>query len=482
MAYTHGISVNEIPTSIIAPVESDSAIIVAVGTAPINQIEKPTINEPVIAYNYKEAVEKMGFSKDFENYTLSEVIDIVFSKIGVAPIVMINVLDPKQHKQSGISEEINVIDNKVIIEKEGVLLDSIIVKDSTESITYELGSDYEVSFDGNYQTVIHILKEGSANNEISVKVYYDSLDPSMVTSDDIIGGYDSIEKQYKGLECISQVYSKLGVIPGQIIAPKFSQIPVVASVMKAKTENISGLFRAMTVVDIDSSETGAESYDMVYEWKNKNSYVHENMICCYPMVKIGDIKYHYSTLWAALTAKTDSKNSNVPYVSPSNKDLPITGLVTESDKTVYLDISQANLLNGNGVCTAINLNGWKSWGNNTSIYPSNTDIKDRFIPVRRFFTWWSNTFIQTYFQKVDNPMNRRLIDAIIDSENIRANGYVARNMMAGANIAFYESENPITDLINGTIRFHQYLTPYPPAETIENTLEFDPNMLQSALS
>ena len=147
-----------------------------------------------------------------------------------------------------------------------------------------------------------------------------------------------------------------------------------------------------------------------------------------------------------------------------------------------MDIAQANLLNGNGVCTAINLNGWRSWGNNTSIYPSNTDVKDRFIPVRRFFTWWSNTFIQTYFQKVDNPMNRRLIDAIIDSENIRANGYVARNMLAGASIAFYESENPITDLINGTIRFHQYLTPYPPAETIENTLEFDPTMLQSALS
>ena len=481
MAYTHGIYVNEIPTSIIAPVESDSAIIVAVGTAPINQIDKPTVNEPVIAYNYKEAVEKMGFSKDFTSYTLSEVIDMVFSKIGVAPVVMINVLDPKQHKQN-TSEEIDIVEKKAIIEQEGVLLDSIVLKDSTESITYELGSDYEVGFDGNYHTIIHILQEGSAINETSVKVYYDRLDPSSVTSDDIVGGYDSIAKKYKGLECISQVYSKLGVIPGQIIAPKFSQIPVVASVMRAKTENISGLFRAMAVVDIDSSETGAESYDMVYEWKAKNSYVHENMICCYPMVKIGDVKYHFSTLWAALTAKTDNANSNVPYVSPSNKELPITGLVTESGKSVYLDIAQANLLNGNGVCTAINLNGWRSWGNNTSIYPSNTDVKDRFIPVRRFFTWWSNTFIQTYFQKVDNPMNRRLIDAIIDSENIRANGYVARNMLAGASIAFYESENPITDLINGTIRFHQYLTPYPPAETIENTLEFDPTMLQSALS
>lgn len=79
-------------------------------------------------------------------------------------------------------------------------------------------------------------------------------------------------------------------------------------------------------------------------------------------------------------------------------------------------------------------------------------------------------------------MNRRLIDAVVDSENIRANGYVARGMLAGAKIEFRESENPVTDLKNGILRFHQFLTPFPPAETIENTLEFDPTMLQSALN
>lgn len=482
MPYTCGIHIYEVPTSIIAPIESDSAIIVAVGTAPVNQLEKPIINEPVIAYNYKEAVEKMGFSSNFKEYTLSEVIDVAFSKFAVCPIVMINVLDPKEHKQRQESKEFNIIDKKVTIGEEGILLDSIEVTDTTESIPYQLGIDYEVTFNSNYDTIIHILSESAAGNEIAIKVSYDKLDPTLVTSDDIVGGYDNIEKKYKGLECISQVYSKLGVIPGQIIAPGFSQRPVVAAVMRAKTEKISGLFRATTVVDIDSSETGAESYDMVYEWKTQNSYVNENMICCYPMVKIGDIPYHFSTIWAAMTAKTDAQNNNVPYVSPSNKDLPITGLVTESGKSVYLDLSQASMLNGYGVCTAINLNGWKTRGDNTSVYPSNTDVKDRFIPVRRMFSWWANSFIQTYFQKVDSPMNRRLIDAVIDSENIRANGYVARGMLAGARIEFMESENPITDLLNGTIRFHQYLTPYPPAETIENTLEFDPDTLQSALS
>ena len=83
MAYSCGISLYEIPTSVIAPVESDSAIIVAVGTAPVNQLETPSINEPVIAYNYKEAVEKMGFSQNFKQYTLSEVIDVAVNLLFV---------------------------------------------------------------------------------------------------------------------------------------------------------------------------------------------------------------------------------------------------------------------------------------------------------------------------------------------------------------------------------------------------------------
>ena len=291
-----------------------------------------------------------------------------------------------------------------------------------------------MAFDGDFFAVVAVTPEGNAKEETILKISYEKLDPAAVTSDEIVGGYDTIKKQYKGLECISQVFGKLGIVPGQIIAPKFSKDPVVASVMRNKTENISGLFQATAVVDIDSTATGAESYDAVYAWKNKNSYSHKNMVCCWPMAKIGETKYHYSTIWAALTAQTDADYGNVPYVSPSNKMLSITGLETESGKAVYLDMTQANLLNGFGICTAINLNGWRSWGNNTSIYPASTDIKDRFLPVRRFFNWWGNSFIQTYFQKVDNPMNRRLIDAVVDSENIRANGYVARNMMAGAKI------------------------------------------------
>ena len=88
----------------------------------------------------------------------------------------------------------------------------------------------------------------------------------------------------------------------------------------------------------------------------------------WPMVAVGEKKYYFSAMFAALTAYTDANNADVPYESPSNKDLRITATVLKDGTTVALDQQQANdVLNANGVITAINANGFKSWGNNTAL-------------------------------------------------------------------------------------------------------------------
>lgn len=167
---------------------------------------------------------------------------------------------------------------------------------------------------------------------------------------------------------------------------------------------------------------------------------------------------------------------------PTIAVIGITGTVLADGETeVVLDQLQGNAVNSFGVSTAINVNGWRTWGNRSAVYPASTDPKDCFFCCRRFFSWWANSFILTYFQKVDDPANRRLIETIVDTENIRGASYVADGKCARAEIQFIESENPVTDLIDGKLRFHQYLTPYPPAEDILNVLEFDPNALTTAL-
>lgn len=78
-------------------------------------------------------------------------------------------------------------------------------------------------------------------------------------------------------------------------------------------------------------------------------------------------------------------------------------------------------------------------------------------------------------------MDDRLIEAICDAENIRGNSYTAQGKCAGARITYSRDENPVTDIMDGKVRFHQYLAPFTPAEDILNVLEFDPAMLEAAL-
>lgn len=85
--------------------------------------------------------------------------------------------------------------------------------------------------------------------------------------------------------------------------------------------------------------------------------------------------------------------------TPSTRRTPTAPAATWS-KEVLLDQLQANVVNSFGVSTAINNNGWRTWGNRTAAYPANTDPKDMWFCCRRFFSWWGNSFILTYAQKV----------------------------------------------------------------------------------
>lgn len=200
------------------------------------------------------------------------------------------------------------------------------------------------------------------------------------------------------------------------------------------------------------------------------------MAACWPMVRNGDHVFHMSTHLAGVIGKVDADNDDVPFESPSNKSMQATGLCLKDGSEVVLTIDQANYLNGEGIITGLNfMGGWVIWGNRTAAYPANTDVKDCFLCVRRMFNWHAQTFIQTYWQKVDKPINKRLIQTVVDSENIRLNGLVASGALLGGRIEFLEEENPTTDLLDGIIRFHTYITPPTPAREIENVIEYDPS-------
>ncbi|MGJ0848261.1 phage tail sheath family protein [Tissierella praeacuta] len=475
MSYKHGIYTYETPTSVVPPILSDAGLPVVIGTAPVNMAkEDPKVNEPVLVFGYAEAVEKFGYSDDWDKFTLCEFMYSHFVLFQRAPIVLINVLDPKEHKIEK-TLEVTLIKDKAEIKEVGVLPESLVVTSSDGASTYKLNEDYLVSF--NQSGTINITAiRGAIPNNSKIKVSFDVLDTSKVLDTDIIGGVDVNTGKKLGLELINEIFPRFRKVPGLILAPGFSHNPEVAAVMSAKAKSINGLFKAESILDAPANK----NYTEIPEWKNLSNIVESEQFTCWPKLKLGNKKFHMSTQLAGVISRTDALNRDVPYVSPSNKNFQCDGTIDGNGDEIFLGIDQTNYLNSQGIVTALNfIGGWKVWGNRTSIYPATSDPKDSFIPVRRMFNWISNTLILTFWSKIDNPQNRRLVETIVDSANLWLNGLTADEFILGGKVAFLQEENPVTDVMDGILKFHVYITPPSPAREIDFIMEYDVNYVNA---
>jgi len=117
MSYRHGVYTSEQSTSVVAPVNVDVALPVAVGIAPVHKlatgVAKP-VNEPKLIYTYQEFVETFGWDDDPQTYGLCGVAKAYLSLYGVAPVVFINVFDPATHKTGETPDPSKVVAADVI--------------------------------------------------------------------------------------------------------------------------------------------------------------------------------------------------------------------------------------------------------------------------------------------------------------------------------------------------------------------------------
>ena len=66
MTYKHGVYISEQPTSIVPPRTVSAALPVVFGAAPVNMVDDPPVNKPVLAHTYQEAVAALGFEDAWE--------------------------------------------------------------------------------------------------------------------------------------------------------------------------------------------------------------------------------------------------------------------------------------------------------------------------------------------------------------------------------------------------------------------------------
>ena len=471
----HGVYVSELSTSVSAPIAVETGIPFVIGLSPINAADNPAAaGAPVLVTSFAEFVEKLGYSDDWATYPLCEFAYSHFKLFGMQPAVFVNLLDPATMKSAVAAATKNVTAKKVILTEKAIDDASLVVKDTASPAnTLVKDTDYSVYFNEDGKLTIELLSGSTHYSDASLSVAYNEVTPASVTTSVVATGMESIEL------CMGA----FGLIPDLIVAPGFSDNATVAATMAAKAGAINGMFRAKALVDVSTAASGgADEYSEVISVKNAANMTSPDEVVCWPLFKLDDKVFHASTIVAGRIAATDAE-FGAPYASPSNKDIPITALVVAAGTVINLSLAQANILNAGGVTTALNfMGGFKLWGNYTGCYPANSDVKDNLLCVSRMFDFVANTLIRTFWSKLDNPMNKRLVDSIVDTANIWMNGLAGSGYILGGRVEYNIAENPTTSLMAGIIKLHVYLTPPSPAQEIDFVLEYDASYVEAAFS
>lgn len=356
------------------------------------------------------------------------------------------------------------------------VLESVVVTteepvDTTREVPFKVETAEKVA-------VVTILL-GAELEDNKCKVSYRKYAPDKVTAADIVGGVDA-QGNYTGLALIDSIYPKYNLVVGNIIAPKFSLESEVVMAMVRKATAVSEVFPALAIVDIDTDKY--LTYADAIEFKNNSNYHDCHLIVCYPKVKLGTDQYYLSTQIAGLMNRVDAANNNLPYVSPSNQALEISAAVLANGTEVYYNRDAANLLNAAGIVTVFAFNGLKAWGNYTAAYPSSSDPREIFIPVRKMFNFITAMLTTNYISTLDQPINRRMIEGLLHSANLYLNGLVTQGALLGGRLEFNEEDNTQTNLMNGVLNFRLYMTPPSPAQALIFTLEVDTDYYSSLFS
>lgn len=468
----HGIYVSRGEPAQSVPVAAESGIPFVIGAAPVQAASAPAkASVPVLCESWGDVETKLGYSEDWDSYNLCEFAYAYFKLYGCKPVVFCNLLDPATMKTAVAAADITVVNHQALLPIGAINDDTLVVKASGDAgEPYVAGTDYMAYYAGE-NLIVELLEDGDCYDASAVSISYNQVDPAQIAAEEVAAGLEASEL------CMAAT----GHAPDLLCAPGYSSDPEVAAAMALRAGGINGMFRAKALIDIDASSSGAETLEAAIAYKQEN-LTDENMIVCWPMAVKDGRKYHLSTQLAGVMTQTDSGNDGCPYESPSSKAMAADAMVLASGEEVMLSHPQANMLNAQGIVTGLNFIGsLVAWGNYTAAYPGSRGEEVCFIPLARVFDWVGNTVIRTLWSKLDAPINRRLMDTVVDEINIWLNGLVGSGYLYGARVEAPEDENTQENLQAGIIKVHIYLASPSPAQEISVTLEYDSSYVTAAM-
>lgn len=460
MVYKHGVYGSLAQSTDTLPPSGVGTLPVYIGTAPVQQLANPAaaVNVPIVINTFDDAVAKIGYSDDWETFTLCEPVYAHFKNRvqPIGPIIVINVLDPAVH--SNVSTKSITSLNGVGYISEPAVLSTIAITGKSR------GTDFEVTYLPDGRVKIYALPTKTLDNPVSVT--YNKVDIAEVTEADVIGG--NISGVRTGISVTDLIYQTLNQVPTILAAPGWSHRKLVKEALITRGTKINGHWDAIVLADVPSSEE-TDTIAEAIAWKEANGYTDTPLKVAWPKGSMAGRTFWGSTLMGVRIQQTDYANDNVPFESPSNKQVDISSTVLEDGSTVSFDELQANELNAAGITTFNFRDGvWVLWGphNANYIYGVDVDPENVFDASIRMLRYLTNSFQQRYGRDVDDPLNRSKVDTILNDSGMWLNGLIADGKLISGAIAFNETSNPTSSIVEGDFIFDILTTTTPVAKSL----------------
>lgn len=339
-----------------------------------------------------------------------------------------------------------------------------------DDIVYTAGTDYTIDELGN----ITILASTSTIEEgATLKVTYRKFNSASINSSRLIGTIDGGTGVKTGMKLFKDAYNMYGFKPKILITPGYSSLNSVATEMIA----VANEHKAIALLDAPVGTTVAGAItgrgplgSINFNTSSERAfllYPHWNV---YNPVKDANELQPYSQFMAGVIASTDLRRGY--WKSPSNEEiLGVQGPERVISFAINDASTQANQLNEAGItCYASSFGtGFRTWGNRTAAWPTNTNVKN-FLVIRRIADIVHESIELAMIQFVDEPLdpaNRVTIDAILDSVNNFIRTLIGRGaLLQNSRCEFDPAKNPADVLAAGQIVFDLVFMGPTPAERI----------------
>lgn len=450
------------------------------GTAPVGQVEggAENVNKLIVCTGMSDFKKYLGYSDEWDKYTLCEAAYVHFEMKGVGPVVFVNMLNPATHRVAApVSASLTPVNGRVLLANAGdAIVDTILVKSGSgeSEVTKEKGTDYTVEFD--YVKMAVIIKETHAGSlgTSALTITYNKMDAAAVESTDIIGTTDNYGLN-TGLYTIWNVYNLTGYIPAYLGAPGWSSIPAVHTALMDLSEGITKHWNAWVFVDMPLTSGGNPiTLQTAPAWKNSNGYTRHNETVCFPMVKGTDgRKYHESVLYAGNFHELLVANRGIPYMSASNTPCGVIedlyfGEGASVAGRVYNDEIINRTLNCNGINSAAFVSGkWVLWGTYAGEYDQDNATNINVFDVARIMLQYvTNDFQHRRNIDVDKPMPINTLKSIVAEEQARLDALVGIGALTFGRVVMDASPEALSDIYGGDFRILFNVTNTPLAKSL----------------